>query len=107
MRHRLEWVNRACRRLRLHCTTRCLRPLASGCGSFRCRRRNWCSGWSGHTMGPYRLPVVVKFLALLLLFAGAMAAGQEIVVAAAADMSAALPELSASYTKKTGLAVKL
>ena len=48
-----------------------------------------------------------KLLALLCLFAGTLAHGQEIVVAAAADMSAALPELAASYTKKTGQAVKL
>ena len=48
-----------------------------------------------------------KLLALLCLFAGTLAHGQEIVVAAAADMSAALPELVASYTKKTGQAVKL
>jgi molybdate transport system substrate-binding protein len=48
-----------------------------------------------------------KLLALLLLFIGAVATAQEITVAAAADMSAALPELAASYTKKTGQAVKL
>jgi molybdate transport system substrate-binding protein len=48
-----------------------------------------------------------KLLALLLLFGGAFATGQEIVVAAAADMSAALPELVAAYTKKTGQTVKL
>jgi molybdate transport system substrate-binding protein len=48
-----------------------------------------------------------KFLALLLLFAGTLAAGQEITVAAAADMSAALPDLVAAYTKKTGQTVKL
>src|SRR5208337_4613517 len=46
-------------------------------------------------------------LALLLLLTGAFAVAQEIVVAAAADMSAALPQLIASYTKKTGQAVKL
>jgi len=46
-------------------------------------------------------------LTLLLLLTGAFAAGQEIVVAAAADMSAALPQLAAAYTKKTGQAVKL
>jgi molybdate transport system substrate-binding protein len=48
-----------------------------------------------------------KVLALFLLFTGAFAAAQEITVAAAADMSAALPELVAAYTKKTGQAVKL
>jgi molybdate transport system substrate-binding protein len=48
-----------------------------------------------------------KLLALLLLFAGVFATAQEITVAAAADMSAALPQLVASYTKKTGQAVKL
>src|ERR1700675_3931929 len=48
-----------------------------------------------------------KLLALLLLFAGAFATAQEITVAAAADMSAALRQLVASYAKKTGQAVKL
>jgi molybdate transport system substrate-binding protein len=48
-----------------------------------------------------------KLLALLLLFTGAIATGQEITVAAAADMSAALPQLAATYTKKTGQEVKL
>ena len=54
-----------------------------------------------------------KLLALLVFFGvavtvnGTFAAAQEITVAAAADMSAALPELAAVYTKKTGLAVKL
>jgi molybdate transport system substrate-binding protein len=38
---------------------------------------------------------------------GAFATAQEITVAAAADMSAALPELAAAYTKKTGQTVKL
>ncbi|MGB8010141.1 MAG: molybdate ABC transporter substrate-binding protein [Terriglobales bacterium] len=46
-------------------------------------------------------------LALLLLFAGSFAAAQEITVAAAADMSAALPQLADSYTIKTGQKVKL
>ncbi len=50
---------------------------------------------------------VSKLLTLLLLFAGTVAVSQEITVAAAADMSAALPELAATYTKKTGQAVKL
>ncbi len=48
-----------------------------------------------------------KLLALLLLFAGAFASAQEITAAAAADMSAALPEVVAAYTKKTGQTVKL
>jgi len=48
-----------------------------------------------------------KMLALLLLFVGSCATAQEITVAAAADMSAALPELASAYTKKTGLTVKL
>ena len=50
---------------------------------------------------------MAKLPALLLLFAGALATAQEITVAAAADMSAALPELVAAYTKKTGQTVKL
>ena len=48
-----------------------------------------------------------KSLALLLLLTGAFATAQEITVAAAADMSAALPQLVAGYTKKTGQTVKL
>jgi molybdate transport system substrate-binding protein len=48
-----------------------------------------------------------KFLALLSLFAASIATAQEIAVAAAADMSAALPDVAAAYTKKTGQAVKL
>jgi molybdate transport system substrate-binding protein len=47
-----------------------------------------------------------KLLALLL-FAGGLASAQEITVAAAADMSAALPQLVDAYAKKTGNAVKL
>jgi len=47
-----------------------------------------------------------KLLALLLL-TGAIATAQEITVAAAADMSAALPQLVETYTKKTGQTVKL
>jgi len=46
-------------------------------------------------------------LPMLLLFAAAFSTAQEITVAAAADMSAALPELAAAYTKKTGQTVKL
>src|ERR1700676_1027766 len=48
-----------------------------------------------------------KLLALLLLFAAVFANAQEITVAAAADMSAALRELAGVYTKKTGQPVKL
>jgi len=48
-----------------------------------------------------------KLLALLLLVAGSLATAQEITVAAAADMSVALPDLVATYTKKTGQTVKL
>jgi len=48
-----------------------------------------------------------KLLALLLVLTGAFAAGQEITVAAAADMSSALPQLVETYTRKTGQAVKL
>jgi molybdate transport system substrate-binding protein len=46
-------------------------------------------------------------LALLLVLAGAFTSAQEITVAAAADMSAALPQLVQAYTKKTGQTVKL
>src|SRR5271154_187657 len=48
-----------------------------------------------------------RCLALFLLITVAFASAQEITVAAAADMSAALPDLVAAYTKKTGQAVKL
>ena len=48
-----------------------------------------------------------KLLAVLLLFTGGCAIAQEITVAAAADMSAALPQLVAAYTKKTGQVAKL
>jgi molybdate transport system substrate-binding protein len=48
-----------------------------------------------------------KLLALLLLCTGSFATAQEITVAAAADMSSALPELVTAYTKKTGQSVKL
>jgi molybdate transport system substrate-binding protein len=48
-----------------------------------------------------------KLLALLVLFTGAFSAAQEITVAAAADMSAALPQLVETYTKETGQKVKL
>jgi molybdate transport system substrate-binding protein len=46
-------------------------------------------------------------LALILLCAGSIAAAQEIIVAAAADMNAALPKLVEGYTKETGQTVKL
>ena len=48
-----------------------------------------------------------RALTLLTLLTGAFATAQEITVAAAADMSTALPQLVAAYTKKTGQAVKL
>jgi molybdate transport system substrate-binding protein len=48
-----------------------------------------------------------KLMALLFLLTGAFATAREITVAAAADMSAALPELVAAYTKNTGQAVRL
>jgi molybdate transport system substrate-binding protein len=48
-----------------------------------------------------------KVLAILLLFPGAFATAQEIIVAAAADMNAALPQIVESYTKKTEQAVRL
>src|ERR1700688_2677731 len=55
------------------------------------------------------ISAINRLLALLLLvtITGAFATAQEITVAAAADMSAALPELVAAYTKKTGQTVKL
>ncbi len=48
-----------------------------------------------------------RLLALLFLFTGSVGIAQEITVAAAADMSAALPQLVDAYTKKTGQTVKL
>jgi molybdate transport system substrate-binding protein len=48
-----------------------------------------------------------KLLALLLLLTGSFADAQEITVAAAADMTAALPQLVDAYTKKTGQALRL
>src|SRR6204780_5871336 len=48
-----------------------------------------------------------KFIAFLFLLVGALAGAQELTVAAAADMSAALPQLVDIYTKKTGQTVKL
>jgi molybdate transport system substrate-binding protein len=50
---------------------------------------------------------LLRLLAVFFTILVPSAAGQEITVAAAADMSAALPELGALYTKKTGQAVKL
>src|SRR5882762_6886688 len=50
---------------------------------------------------------MAKLPALLVLFTASFATAQEIIVAAAADMSAALPELAAAYTKKTGQTIKL
>lgn len=50
---------------------------------------------------------LLSSLAVLFTILVPWAAGQEITVAAAADMSAALPELVAVYTKQTGQAVKL
>jgi molybdate transport system substrate-binding protein len=46
-------------------------------------------------------------LAVSLALLTSCATGQEITVAAAADMTAVLPELAARYTKQTGQAVKL
>jgi molybdate transport system substrate-binding protein len=48
-----------------------------------------------------------KFFAVLLLFAAIVASAEEITVAAAADMSAVLPEIVTAYSKKTGQTVKL
>lgn len=50
---------------------------------------------------------VLRWLAVCLAFLASCAAGQEITVAAAADMNAVLPELAARYTKQTGQTVKL
>jgi molybdate transport system substrate-binding protein len=46
-------------------------------------------------------------ISLIALLFSACAAAQEITVAAAADLSAALPEIVAAYTRQTGQAVKL
>lgn len=48
-----------------------------------------------------------KLLQLLLLLTGTVATAQEIVVAAAADLRGALPQIVEAYTKKTGQAVKV
>lgn len=48
-----------------------------------------------------------KLLPLLLLLTGTFAAAQEIVVAAAADLSGALPQLIVAYTKETGQTVRV
>ena len=50
---------------------------------------------------------MTELAALLLLLTSTVAAAQEITVAAASDMSAALPQLVEAYTKKTGQTVKL
>lgn len=50
---------------------------------------------------------VKTLLAVLLLLIGTFATAQEIVVAAAADLSGALPQLVETYTKETGQAVKI
>ncbi|MGA3102983.1 MAG: molybdate ABC transporter substrate-binding protein [Terriglobales bacterium] len=52
------------------------------------------------------MKVLYRFVICLILFT-AFASSQEITVAAAADMSAALPELVTAYTKKTGQVVKV
>ena len=49
----------------------------------------------------------LRSLAITLLLSVSCAAAQEITVAAAADLTTALPEIVASYTKQTGQAVKL
>jgi molybdate transport system substrate-binding protein len=48
-----------------------------------------------------------KLLTLLLLLTGIFATAQEIVVAAAADLNAALPQIVESYTKRTSQTVTL
>ena len=50
---------------------------------------------------------VLCSLAVCLVLVSSSVAGQEITVAAAADMNAVLPELAARYTKQTGQTVKL
>ncbi len=50
---------------------------------------------------------ILVSLAVCLVLLSSCAAGQELIVAAAADMSAALPQLVAAYTKQTGQTVKL
>jgi molybdate transport system substrate-binding protein len=50
---------------------------------------------------------MTKLLALVLLLTGTCATGQELTVAAAADLSAALPDLVAVYSKKSRQTVKL
>ena len=52
------------------------------------------------------MKILSRLIVYLILFAG-IASAQEITVAAAADMSAALPELVTAYTKKTGQVVKV
>ncbi len=48
-----------------------------------------------------------KLLALLFILVSTLATGQQIVVAAAADLSAALPQLIANYAKQSGQSIKL
>src|ERR1700733_13396061 len=48
-----------------------------------------------------------KLFVFLLFLLGSFAAAEDLVVAAAADMSAALPDLANAYTEKTGQSVKL
>src|ERR1035438_3647784 len=115
-RHQPALANPACRRLLRRSATLFLRQRESGCASCRCRKRNWFRAAGaqvsaqrtganlGHSFLDYSMR---KLLALFFLFVGSMATAQEITVAAAADMSAALPELVSAYTKKTGQAVKL
>jgi molybdate transport system substrate-binding protein len=47
------------------------------------------------------------FITSAFLITASFATGQQIIVAAAADMRAALPQVAAAFTKKTGQAVKL
>jgi molybdate transport system substrate-binding protein len=49
----------------------------------------------------------LRNLAIMLLLSLSCAAAEEITVAAAADLSTALPEIVATYTKKTGQTVRL
>jgi len=59
------------------------------------------------TLHSGRSVILVRELIVFLVVLVSCAAGQEITVAAAADMNAVLPELAARYTKQTGLATKL
>ncbi len=55
----------------------------------------------------YYRSLMNKFFAVFLMFAASLSSAQEITVAAASDMSNALPEVVAAYSKKTGQTVKL